>query len=273
MPRGFLHFSEYAIPWGIPVPGTINPLILVAPPKSGSSLLNELVRDMCHAAGQPFIDIPGYLFHYGFDLTTLDLKNPAKLFNQPGFCYGGFRNWPEFMAHSDPPIFTPTLFLMRDPRDMIVSAYFSERESHFVPDAGPARQRVLRRRKLVQSMAIDDYAIATIDHYQELLETTRPLWRSTGTGPERYVFRYEDVIYRKAKLAAEVSEILGLGLSDEKLRELAKGRDSFPEKEDPGGHIRQVHPGNHREKLRPETIEILTERFRGVLEEFGYFTD
>lgn len=270
MPDIRLNFDEYVVPYTVPPPGKMHALLLVAPPKSGSSLLNDLARDLCVAAGQPFIDIPGYLFDRGFAIETLDLKGASEVFNQPGYCYGGFRHWPDFMSKADPKIHTRTLLMMRDPRDMLVSAYYSVKGSHYVPKAGPTRREVIEQRELASTQSIDDFVLQKASNYREILGKMLPLCRSTPNGPDRIVVRYEDVIFDKYRLAVGLDSLLGLGLSVSVLAASAKKFHALPEKENPDSHIRWVRPGNFRDKLLPETAQILTDWFAPTLEEFGY---
>lgn len=44
-------------------------------------------------------------------------------------------------------------------------------------------------------------------------------------------------------------------------------------REDLNSHKRQVQPGYHKRKLKPETIEILNDRFAEILETLGYDRD
>ena len=44
----------------------------------------------------------------------------------------------------------------------------------------------------------------------------------------------------------------------------------LPTAEKPGAHVRRAHPGDHREKLHPETIGALNRDLAGILERFDY---
>ena len=56
----------------------------------------------------------------------------SRIFLDRGYCYGGFRFLPESF---EIPILgqVKSLLLVRDPRDMLVSHYFSTRSSHPAP--------------------------------------------------------------------------------------------------------------------------------------------
>jgi hypothetical protein len=53
-------------------------------------------------------------------------------------------------------------------------------------------------------------------------------------------------------------------------KRIASSQDVFPTEEQVDRHIRQVHPGNHKTKLRPETISELNKTFGATMAFFGY---
>ena len=64
---------------------------------------------------------------------------------------------------------------------------------------------------------------------------------------------------------------LSLGIYDEKIvDELIKSNSFQNKKEDIHSHIRNIYPGDHKRKLKPETIEILNEEFESVLKILDY---
>jgi hypothetical protein len=70
-----------------------------------------------------------------------------------------------------------------------------------------------------------------------------------------------------------VLQIWGVDV-DTKVREKLMRMGRFDvEQEDVFSHKRQVQPGDHRRKLKPETIEEITEMFRPVLVPLNYETD
>jgi hypothetical protein len=61
-----------------------------------------------------------------------------------------------------------------------------------------------------------------------------------------------------------------LELNEEQLKKLDKS-DKFKKKqEDQNTHIRKISSGDHKEKLKPETIEILNKKFGAILKRLEY---
>jgi hypothetical protein len=61
-----------------------------------------------------------------------------------------------------------------------------------------------------------------------------------------------------------------LGVPMLRRRRIAKSFDTFPTTERPNDHVRQIHPGNHRIKLRKGTISELNKVFADAMKFFGY---
>ena len=163
-------------------------------PKAGSVLLDKIMRSLSEAVGLTYVSIMGEYFKLGLG----DSNAPAatsKIFCDTGYCYGGFRFFPR--RFEIPNLATSkSILLVRDPRDMIVSHYFSARESH----ANPGKKLItsmlkVPRREFAQQVSVDEYARNLINFYSHHL---RRYIQVFDENPEAFrVFRYEDVIFNK----------------------------------------------------------------------------
>ena len=84
------------------------------------------------------------------------------------------------------------------------------------------------------------------------------------------VYRYEDVIYEKEKWLSDVICNLGLQYKLKLVGNIAKQFDVIPGFENENEHVRQVHPGDHRKKLTPQTIQELNNLLSDFLKYFDY---
>src|SRR5215475_4678755 len=69
---------------------------LFAFPISGSVLVNALVRNLLTECGVPLIDLPAHLFERGILIENFQC-DIATLFPLKGYCFGGFRDIPEWL--------------------------------------------------------------------------------------------------------------------------------------------------------------------------------
>lgn len=238
--------------------------------KAGSTLLYDMLSVLAPAARLTYFSAEDALFAQDVSVN----RRPAKvgdLFRQTGYCYGGFRQFPAYPL----PILdaTKAVFLVRDPRDMAVSLYFSMMKSHVLPDPqgreGGAREEFERARANVAAVPIDTWVnhAATVQ-YTRMFEGYLAqgfLWR-----PNVVTYRYEDVIFAKRAWLADLCDWFEWDVPAATRDAVADRFDIRPDAERPDQHVRQVTPGNFRRHLSPDTAERLTAAFGEYLRLYGY---
>ena len=247
----------------IPEPVAIDSFFIFSLHKAGSTLLNKIIRHCCLYHKIPFVNFPSETFQRGFPFESVD-QNIIKHFEPKGYCYGGFRVITPAFRDFD---FSPykKIFLVRDPRDILVSFYYSVLKSHTIPKEGVASENLIKARERLQTMDINDY---TLRQAPQLLQRMNNIQL---VGHENIkLYRYEDVIFNKKEWIKDMFNFLELSLEEAKLNQILKKVDIIPDKEDQSQHIRKVTPGDHKEKLRKETIEQLNKILRGPLLKYGY---
>ena len=233
-------------------------------PKAGTVLLTNFMVELAGSMGLPCIFIEGELFRQGIRSENAPAST-ENIFLDKGYCYGS-AVMPTAYAI---PILgrAKAILLVRDPRDMLVSLYYSVRYSHIAP--GDAWKIVNEWRSVAERHSVDEYVLPGAADYANRMRSYRGLVAS----PLTKVFRYEDVIYDKAKWVADICDHFGWDVPAERQREIAAGGDVFPDKENYEKHIRQVHPGNYKKKLKPKTISALDDILAADMAPFGYEPD
>lgn len=254
----------------LPQPGTFEPLFAFSVHKAGSTLMHTMINEVCHASGIPVISIPDILFHEGYLEEWQDDPAVGALMT-PGRVYIGFRNLPGFMK-ADPTVLNGrrSVLLVRDPRDALVSLFYSmggKHVSHNLPKKNP--EAFLNRVSTTAHMEIDEFVTtASTGYLKKLLN-----YRDTLDFDHVLLRRYEDIYYDKCTFLIEIFEHFGLAADPEAIQSVARKNDIRPEQETLGAHIRKGQPGDYKEKLQPETIAFLNNRFRDVATGFGYHLD
>ena len=243
-------------------------------PKSGSVMLTQFMAQLCPEVGLTRVYIEGKFFELGirgdfFQSSKRQNVAPAStsaIYLDKGYCYGS----PILPLAYDIPILgkVKAILLVRDPRDMLVSLYYSFGESH--PTPGKASEVIRETRELARRVGIDEYVIHEAPRYARML---RQYHEKVVSSPLTKVFRYEDVVYDKAKWISEICAHFGWDVPLETQEAFAKSADVFPAQEKPEEHIRQVHPGNYKKKLHPTTITQLDEVLSDAMAPFGYAPD
>ncbi len=228
--------------------------------KGGSTLLNVMLDEILAASGRHSINLPNHLRTQGLviDEITADLDGA---FERDGVVYGGFRSFSKVLRNSTNFEGANKILMVRDPRDILVSLYFSHAYSHSVPQSGIARQRAEETRQRALSSGIDDYVLENAKSVSTHLIRLGELLSKQTT-----LVRYEDVIFDKQALAETICTATGVEIDPDKLSEIARKNDIRPKKEDKHSHIRSVAPGDHKNKLKPETIDQLNTLMKQVFQ-------
>ncbi len=235
--------------------------------KGGSSMLFMALRRMARRAAIKYADLPRMMHSAGIppDTATLSRNDKATVFGWLDNREVLFAGWRQFPAAYDIPL-TPesrTYLLVRDPRDIATSKYFSLKYSHTT--AGAGGEAILQMRQRLQTVDIDTYALQQAPILVQRFREYAPLHRTRLT-----LRRYEDVIFDKHAFLSDLARHFEIDIPPAALTRLAGTIDERPEKEDIHAHIRQVAPGDHRRKLKSGTIGQMNDILAEVLSAYDY---
>ncbi|TND09668.1 MAG: Uncharacterized protein FD123_1025 [Bacteroidetes bacterium] len=233
------------------------PVIFFTVHKAGSSLLSDRLTKLFSRSGYVTADLSSF-----FAKTNpaqrkkffADLRWKEKVFSQRGVYYCVFRypfDVPFFDKHK-------IILVLRDPRDILVSHYFSTRFSHPTQNMD-----FFSLKEKANSMTIDEYVLFIADDFRQRYEKYLGM-----IGKENVLFlRYEDMITAPVDFEERIRTFLGMPVEK---GELVREEDFQLEQENPQAHKRYVQSGDHIRKLKPETIEKLNGIFGKVLVPLGY---
>lgn len=237
--------------------------------KSGSTLLNQAVRYLAQRNDANWVSFPDKLFMKNIDFENRhNSRLPDELIH-PGNVYGGFRAFPRSLLSNHHFAAGRKIVLVRDPRDALVSQYFSFAKSHYLPDGsddtGP-RQLISRFRKQLENIGIDEFVLSQAAPFKQ----TMLAYRSLVGEKSALVMRYEDVIFEKKTFLLDICRHFQWSLDERGLKDILHHIDLRPEIESEEKFVRKVTPGDHRVKLKPETIRDLNGLLAEPMALFGY---
>jgi hypothetical protein len=237
--------------------------------KCGSSVMNSIVADLARQNGKLYRDIAGRFFEadiperiWRHDPATLNLL-------VAGHVHGGFRAMPLVFARHELFAASRKILMVRDPRDALVSEYFSNAYSHALPAGGQggATQDLLALRAAALTASIE----ATVLRQAPALNHTFLEYAAVAGDPATRLFRYEDVILSKRRWVRDIAAHFDWSAeADGFLDGMMSWADVLPAVERPEQFIRKVVPGDHRNKLSPRVIEQLNEMLAPAMRLFGY---
>ncbi|MCW5874055.1 MAG: sulfotransferase domain-containing protein [Anaerolineales bacterium] len=227
--------------------------------KCASRYVSEVLAQMADAHGLVHADYDGYVTSF----KVKSHKNPFQdaihtAFQPRGFYYGPIgtlRNIPNMESYK-------VLLQLRDPRDLLTSLYFSTAYSHAI-----VSEKLIRRRQEALQQDIDSYVLNGAKEYLTIFEQ----YLSGLIGKPNVLFvKYEDMVLNFDSWLHSVSTHLGLDKHPEVLDAIRQQANFSVESEDKFSQKRQVTPGDHLRKLKPETISELNKRFGAILQRLGY---
>ncbi len=256
----------------LPKPATISSFYAFSMHKAGSSLLEKMLSEVCNKFSIPVINPHTQAWQSGISTGFIgpDLENALL---PVGYAYLGFRHLFPLGMKTD--LQTPNkLLLVRDPRDMLTSMYFSHKHSHTKPrKLGSARKLMSDNRNSATTKDINDFAIENAHHYANLFSGYK---KHLLSQPNTKIYRYEDIIFDKEAWLISMMEFYDFfsHYPERKLLKQAKkistNNDIHPIRENPNKHIRQVAPGNYTKHLSPDTVRVLNSELADFLNHFNY---
>jgi hypothetical protein len=195
-------------------------------------------------------------------------QESQSLFLPGGYCYGALTHYP---LDFDIPIMAQcrSTLIVRDPRDVLVSLYYSMKYSHPLPGETSSRNlrnRFSEGRQFAHDTGIDRYVQVAMPQVRARLAS----YVRVLNLPTMKWFRYEDVIYRKREWVEEMCDHFLWNIKPSQRNAIADAYDVFPSEEEQDKHIRQVHPGNYKSQLQEATIRSIEAHFGDEMKVLGY---
>ncbi|HEX5102847.1 MAG TPA: sulfotransferase domain-containing protein, partial [Pirellulaceae bacterium] len=190
----------------------------------------------------------------------------ARFFRARGCIYGPIRQ-PELLRCLPDLQRRKVLLLLRDPRDILTSLYFSVSISHVEPGNPYFQAQFRERRQQSLSQSIDSFVR---ERTPKLLSDFRKYCDFLHAHPNACLLRYEDMVRDFSGFLDNVSNYWGLSVDAPTRERLLALADFAVSTEDVHSHKRQVTPGDHRRKLSADSVRWLTDQFLDALETLGY---
>jgi uncharacterized protein YukE len=156
------------------------------------------------------------------------------------------------------------IFLIRDPRDIIVSSYYSFGYTHEFSTVKEIEEQQRQIRELIRRKTIDAFALemanATLNHFHTIDRLSQACNRGI-------VLKYEDMIDNWEKFSSGLTKYLDIGRKT--LRHTYKQTRPL-ENESETGFRRSGKPGGYRDKLLASTVDALNNIFAPVFTRFHY---
>jgi hypothetical protein len=159
------------------------------------------------------------------------------------------------------------IFQVRDPRDILVSQYFSYGWRHTDESFDPA---IYRQREAIKSMTIDEYVLSRQRVLDPLKKRLAQL-TERNPSPNLTILKYEEMVLDFPSWLEKAIQPFSFRVPALiKKRFSIRYRNEFQPDHDKKSHKRSVLPGDHLKQLKPETIARLNQILESELRALNY---
>lgn len=217
------------------------------------------------------VNMNAYSFNTDFpfleSLTAGEMERYQHVFKKNGYLYSVFGGMVEAIPQLDD---YKTVFVVRDPRDILVSLYYSIAYSHSLPSKhGNKHEGFQAMRNAVRQLTIDEFVVSKSDKIASIFSRYRT--HLLNEHKNVFITKYEHIIADFQHWLTDLLEYCELDVSKMTVMALLEEHERLkPQGENIHRHIRKGQSGDYLQKLLPETVGFLNDKFATVLSDFDY---
>jgi hypothetical protein len=237
--------------------------------KAATQYTKKILRECVIENGMVPVHINEYAFYTKFPyltgLSTDKMVEFSHIFKPDGYFYSAFGGFVPGISEMDK---YKVILMVRDPRDILVSWYYSIAFSHSIPPITSNRhEEYIRKRKKAQEITIDEHVLSESDRVFNILN--RYQVDLLDLYPDVYLTSYEKMTSNFEGWLKDLLVACELEIGSKTFQKLVEDNKQVqPKEENIYKHIRKGKPGDYLDKLQPETIEYLNNKFSPILETY-----
>ena len=239
--------------------------------KSATQFVKSILKKCGDSCGMKTVGLNDYAFNTNFpyldSLSADDVQKYKHVLVPKGYIYsvfgGAIEGVPELSEFK-------LLLMVRDPRDVLVSSYYSIKYSHRPPSIlGDKRSVFDTQRERAKSETIDEYVIRESVRICTIYE--RYIKELIEAFPNTHITKYEHMNRDFRGWLNTILDYCDLSPPAGVLEEIITDNEkSRPKSEDVSSHNRKGIVGDFRNKLTDQTIDSINQRFKPVMLALGY---
>lgn len=257
--RFLMYRIERRLLAGKPVPANDRTsVVLFTVNKAASMYVHRMLRWIAEPHGLLQADLTGWFATSSGNMFRhfKDPESMQKLFRPKGFFYAALRDPCDIPG----PERFRIVVVLRDPRDVLTSKYYSQGFSHAV-----INERVHARRKHVVRQTIDTFVL---EHAPGLLKSYQRYVDQYDGKPYALITTYEKMTADLPGWLNAIVQHTGLTEHPEAIQRVLDHAKNVKATGDKSKHIRVARSGDHQERLQPATIAELDRMFAPLMRWF-----
>ena len=198
----------------------INSVIFWTTHKCASTYVSKFLELVAKEADLKHFDYAGNIWELG---NEINLKDPFQieqncdfLYRSQGEIYGPMRTPFDFNLRRE----LNNIFFLRDPRDLIISKYYSISYSHPVPSHNYGKNKFLDQREQAKKKDINIFFLEEIDNWIIPYYTKYKIMRENSKLSSFY--KYEDLKNNPKKIFLELTKNMNIDISEKLIENLVE---------------------------------------------------
>lgn len=244
----------------------IDSFIFFTTHKAASNFTNQILKEVEQISEFELYDYGALIGSISEKLNITDQfeeylnENHKTLFKLNGEIYGPQRLPLNFTGIND----YKKIFFLRDPRDVLVSAYYSFGYSHVEPDSASMIDSFLKKRATIQNQTIDEYVLQEMERWIKPAYMNYKKLRLESTNDVLYL-KYNDYIEDTEGIVNKILTFFGLENRDLAKR-LAMSANPITRLEEKDQHKRSGKNNQWKTHLKQSTQDELNIKLKDILE-------
>lgn len=244
----------------------IDSFIFFTTHKAASNFTNQILKEVEQISEFELYDYGALIGSISEKLNITDQfeeylnENHKTLFKLNGEIYGPQRLPLNFTGIND----YKKIFFLRDPRDVLVSAYYSFGYSHVEPDSTSMIDSFLKKRATIQNQTIDEYVLQEMERWIKPAYMNYKKLRVESTNDVLYL-KYNDYIEDTEGIVNKILTFFGLENRDLAKR-LAMSANPITRLEEKDQHKRSGKNNQWKTHLKQSTQDELNIKLKDILE-------
>ena len=250
-------------------------ILLWTTQKTASTFIQKALKTLSKNSEYKYYDYASSIWYLG---NLIKLKDPfliesdcSFLYREYGEIYGPIRK-PFDLKDQNKFI---NIFFLRDPRDVLVSSFYSRSVSHEIPTNDLFRQKFLEVRKQSLKKGIDNYCLEYAEKW--IIPYFKKYQYMRDNSPEIYFFSYEFFQNSPGDFIRSLSSIMNIKVSENLVSKLtSKANAPFNKKKykifskNKISHHRSGKSRQFQKELKEETLLKLNTKLYEILRYWNF---
>ncbi|SHN06880.1 Sulfotransferase domain-containing protein [Cyclobacterium lianum] len=237
--------------------------------KTASQFIKSILNRLASENNLVPINLNDYSFYTQipfFDhLSVSQMSKYKDVFKSQGFMYsafGGMLNGVDLSGFN-------ILLTVRDPRDILVSSYYSMAFSHEIPPfSSSKREFFIKKRERALALSIDEYVLEECDNvFNRYLNYKKFL---LDKYPSVKILKYEEMVCDFNSWIFQLEMKTGYKFCEKTRKNIIDNQLSQKSSENKNKQKRKGISGDYKIKLKESTINKINNKYFDILKDFGY---